>query len=486
MQTIKGGTGHMNFLKRAGKSIIARKGKTMIMLIILTVIGSLVLSGFAIQNAAKSAGEEARKELGATVTLQVDRQKQMQERQASGERGRPEEVKISMKEVEAIEQLDAVKSTNYLSQATATASDIEPIESESTNTGGGPDGGPGGEMPEGMTTPDFSLNGVTNMELLDSFSNGTLKIVDGVALTSDAKENSVVIDENLATENDLKVGDTFKLKSTTTNQTQKLTIIGLSSSTDASSDASFRAAGFMDPMNQMYVSNETLADFATEDGTVSASSVVYSLKDPSEVEAFKQKAKSVSSVDWDTFTLDANDAAYQKMVGPIEQVASFSKSVVYLVSIAGGLILALLILLSVRERRKEMGILMAMGEKRSKLMSQLLVETFAIAAVAFLITYATGGMTSQFMTDQLLNREVTEAASSATTDGFGGPGGGPGGQGQQLLASIPQITEMTTKIDWSTLAQVVQIGSLIVFLSVLLPSLILLRMNPKEILLRED
>jgi len=81
---------------------------------------------------------------------------------------------------------------------------------------------------------------------------------------------------------------------------------------------------------------------------------------------------------------------------------------------------------------------------------------------------------------------VTEAASSATTDGFGGPGGGPGGQGQQLLASIPQITEMTTKIDWSTLAQVVQIGSLIVFLSVLLPSLILLRMNPKEILLRED
>ena len=476
----------MNFLKRAGKSIIARKGKTMIMLIILTVIGSLVLSGFAIQNAAKSAGEEARKELGATVTLQVDRQKQMQERQASGERGRPEEVKISMKEVEAIEQLDAVKSTNYLSQATATASDIEPIESESTNTSGGPDGGPGGEMPEGMTTPDFSLNGVTNMELLDSFSNGTLKIVDGVALTSDAKENSVVIDENLATENDLKVGDTFKLKSTTTNQTQKLTIIGLSSSTDASSDASFRAAGFMDPMNQMYVSNETLADFATEDGTVSASSVVYSLKDPSEIEAFKQKAKSVSSVDWDTFTLDANDAAYQKMVGPIEQVASFSKSVVYLVSIAGGLILALLILLSVRERRKEMGILMAMGEKRSKLMGQLLVETFAIAAVAFLITYATGGMTSQFMTDQLLNREVTEAASSATTDGFGGPGGGPGGQGQQLLASIPQITEMTTKIDWSTLAQVVQIGSLIVFLSVLLPSLILLRMNPKEILLRED
>ncbi|WP_215193118.1 ABC transporter permease [Exiguobacterium sp. s95] len=470
----------MNFLKRAGKSIVARKGKTMIMLIILTVIGSLVLSGFAIQNAAKSAEEEARKELGATVTLQVDRQKQMQERQASGERGRPEEVAIDTTDVEAIEQLDEVKSVNYLAQTTATSSDLTPIESESTNSGGGR----GGEMPEGMTMPDFSLNGVTNMELLDTYTNGTLKIVDGEALTTDAKEKSVVIDENLATENDLKVGDTFKLTSTTTENSVTVTIIGLSASTEATSDANFRAAGFMDPMNQMYIANDTLASFSTEEGTVSVSSVVYALEDPSEINTFKKEAMAVSPLDWDTFTLDANDAAYQKMVGPIEQVASFSKSVVYLVSIAGGLILALLILLSVRERRKEMGILLAMGEKRSKLMGQLLIETFAIAAIAFLVTYATGGMTSQFMTDQLLNREVTEAASSvATQTGFGGPGGRGG---QQVLDSIPQITEMTTKIDWTTLLQVIEIGSLIVFLSVLLPSLALLRMNPKEILLRED
>lgn len=468
----------MNFLKRAGKSIVARKGKTMIMLIILTVIGSLVLSGFAIQNAAKSAGEEARKELGATVTLQVDRQKQMQERQASGERGRPEQVAIDMTDVKAIEQLDEVKSVNYLSQATATSSVINPIESEEANSGGGR----GGDTPEGMTTPDFSLNGVTNMALLDSYTNGTLKIVDGEALTADAKNNSVVIDENLATENDLVVGDSLKLTSTTTEKSKTLTIIGLSASTEATSDANFRAAGFMDPMNQMYVSNDTLASFATENGAVSASSVVYSLKDPSEIEAFKKEATTVSSLDWETFTLDANDAAYQKMVGPIEQVAAFSKSVVYLVSIAGGLILALLILLSVRERRKEMGILLAMGEKRSKLMGQLLVETFAIAVIAFIVTYATGGMTSQFMTDQLLNREVTEAASSVATTGFGGPGG----RGQQVLDSIPQITEMTTKIDGAALIQVIEIGSLIVFLSVLLPSLALLRMNPKEILLRED
>lgn len=468
----------MNFLKRAGKSIMARKGKTLILLIILSVIGSLVLSGFAIQHAAKSAGEEARKELGATVTLQVDRQKQMQERQGSGERGRPEQQAISLEEIESIAKLSKVKSVNYVSQTTATSSTVDPVTSEATDTSDSQ--GPGAmELPEGMTTPDFSLNGVTSMELLATYTAGTLKMVDGEALTAESPENSVVIDENLAAENELNVGDTIKITATTTAQSQKLTIIGLSTSTEATSDA-----GFMDAMNQMYVTNDTLAQFATEDGQVSLSSAVYSLNDPASITAFKKEAElAASDLDWDTYVLDANDAAYQKMVGPIEQVASFSKSVVYLVSIAGGLILALLILLSVRERRKEMGILLAMGEKRSKLIGQLLVETFAIAAVAFLITYATGGMTSQFMTDQLLNREVTEAASSvATQTGFGGPGG----PGQQLLNSIPQITEMTTKIDWTTLIQVAEIGSLIVLLSVLLPAIALLRMNPKEILLRED
>ncbi|MDW2884126.1 hypothetical protein [Exiguobacterium artemiae] len=159
----------MNFLKRAGKSIIARKGKTLIMLIILTVIGSLVLSGFAIQEAAKNAGEEARKELGATVTLQVDRQKQMQERQASGERGRPEQQAISLEEIKAVAKLSEVKSTNYLSQATATSSSVDPVTSESAAASDSEQKGPGAmEMPEGMTTPDFSLNGVTSMELMNT------------------------------------------------------------------------------------------------------------------------------------------------------------------------------------------------------------------------------------------------------------------------------------------------------------------------------
>lgn len=41
------------------------------------------------------------------------------------------------------------------------------------------------------------------------------------------------------------------------------------------------------------------------------------------------------------------------MIGPIENIASFSKTIVIMVSIAGATILGLIIMLSIKERRKE-------------------------------------------------------------------------------------------------------------------------------------
>lgn len=54
------------------------------------------------------------------------------------------------------------------------------------------------------------------------------------------------------------------------------------------------------------------------------------------------------------------------MSAPIENIASISKIVIYVVSIAGAVILGLIITLSIKERRKEIGILLSIGEKNGK------------------------------------------------------------------------------------------------------------------------
>lgn len=95
------------------------------------------------------------------------------------------------------------------------------------------------------------------------------------------------------------------------------------------------------------------------------------------------------------YELDAQDNVYKQMIYPIENIASFSKTIVIMVSIAGATILGLIITLSIKERRKEIGILLSIGEKKWKLMGQLLVEVLCIAVLAFGLSLATGEKVSQ-------------------------------------------------------------------------------------------
>ncbi len=51
-----------------------------------------------------------------------------------------------------------------------------------------------------------------------------------------------------------------------------------------------------------------------------------------------------------------HDSLYKQMIGPIENISSTSQMIIYIVSIAGAIILGLIIMLSIKGRRKEMGI----------------------------------------------------------------------------------------------------------------------------------
>jgi len=78
----------MNFIKRAFLSVKTRVGKSLLLLFTLTVICVFVLSGLSIQTAAGKSAELARQTIGGNVTLQVDREKMMEQQAAEGEIGR--------------------------------------------------------------------------------------------------------------------------------------------------------------------------------------------------------------------------------------------------------------------------------------------------------------------------------------------------------------------------------------------------------------
>lgn len=188
------------------------------------------------------------------------------------------------------------------------------------------------------------------------------------------------------------------------------------------------------------------------------------------------------------------------MVGPIENVASFSKNVVYIVSIAGILILALLVMMQIRERKYEMGVLLSIGEKKTKLLGQFFVEIFIVALISFVVAGLASPFVAQVAGNQLLEQQnaSAETATSNSSSSQGRQSGGPGGNGgggpfgnasqtlQNLTQNQEEIKELNIQVTPKELAKMAGIGFVIAFISVVLPGITILRMNPKTILTKQE
>ncbi|RKQ21881.1 ABC transporter permease [Bacillus subtilis] len=486
----------MNFIKRAFWNMKAKKGKTLLQLFVFTVICVFVLSGLTIQSAAQKSSELARQELGGSVTLQVDRQKQMEKQQDSGEKRSFESTPIKVSDANKLAALDHVKSYNYITSASANAGNFDAIESSSSsdsssnssssnnkNSQGGGQGGPQ------MVQADLSIEGVISTALVDDFSDGDSKITDGRAITkSDVGKKVTVINETLAEENDLSVGDSITIESATDEDTTvKLKIVGIYKTTSSGDDQA-QNFSFLNPYNKLYTPYTATAALKGDDYKNTIDSAVYYMDDAKNIDAFVKAAKK-TSIDFDTFTLNTNDQLYQQMVGPIENVASFSKNVVYLVSVAGAVILGLIVMMSIRERKYEMGVLMAIGEKRWKLIGQFLTEILIVAVIAIGIASLTGNLVANQLGNQLLSQQISSSTDSTQTASGQMPGGG-GGMGGGMLghssANVDVIDSLNVAVSMNDMLVLGGIGIFIAIIATLLPSISVLRLHPKTILTKQE
>ncbi|OAB35312.1 ABC transporter permease [Paenibacillus glacialis] len=474
----------MNFIKRAFLSVQARKGKSLILFVVFLVVSNLVLAGFAMQNVTETASDLARKKLGVDITLGLDGEKfqkyvQKQRNENPNERiHRPE---LSTEEADKLAESPYVKDFNYLKDSQGVADGYTPINDDK---GGGSVGGSIGGSQGNMTMPNTFIHGVRSSDLLKEFTEETNKMIEGRSITSEDKDKKVaLVEKQLAEDNNLQVGDELKIKTTNETSTVELEIIGIYETSTMDSNME-TAPPLFHPSNKVYVSYGSLKEFS-ENKDMKGTPIdkaIYYLNDPDHIDDFKAEGKK-TGIDFDLFKLDAHDALYKKMIGPIENMAATSKWIIYLVSITGSIILGLIIMLTIKERRKELGILLAIGEKKGKLIGQLLVEVLCIAALAFSLSIFTGETVSQTMGDSLLQKEVTASEEQennleAPTFMFG--------MNDDQGKDVDPINHIDVGVTSQDVLKLGGLGLIIAILSTILPALSILRLNPKDILLKDE
>ena len=475
-------------IKNALLSLKKNIGKTILLFVIIVVITNLVIAGLSIQSATQKSMDQIRSSLGNDVTLSVDFRNMMKNREP-GE-AVSNETSLTTTMADSLKDLKYVESYNYQISTSADSDSISAVETESDNSNNQQDTNKPNDQPEQASNQgDFTISANTTMEYLDSFTNSNYTLTDGRLLTSDdANTNNCVIETNLASDNDLSVGDTFTIITTVNDETiiQELTIVGIY---EIQSTNEIGGAHFNNPVNTIYTDlsvGQTLTG-----SSKNITSAIYYLDDPENAEAFVKLAKKQSDIDFDTFSLDANNRLYQQNASSLESMQSFAKMFVWIVVIAGSAILCLILALTIRNRYYEIGVLLSLGQSKVKIIAQQLIEIGLIAVVAFVISLGTGQLTSHYMGNML------ESSSSLNVMKMDQKGDQPNDHQQKTnkqtkenflgnMMQGPSNQELDVSITGENVVQLAGVTAAICIVSIAVPAAYVLRLTPRQILSRKE
>ena len=177
-----------------------------------------------------------------------------------------------------------------------------------------------------------------------------------------------------------------------------------------------------------------------------------------------------------------------------------------MVAIADAVILALIVIFSIRERRYEIGVLMSLGENRLKIIGQFFTELFMVTIVSLVIASFAGNFVGNVLGNQLLSSSTQTQQTTKQVPNGGGPGqetnssnddnkqndskpqndkpsgGGFGNMMSMATTSPKEIDNLDIKLTGTDVAKLGGIALLISFVSTILASIGIIRMKPKDIL----
>lgn len=328
----------------------------------------------------------------------------------------------------------------------------------------------GGSLPTNFSPPVTVLG--TNDPT--SVSGSTATITSGASIDGTKDSNDVLVSSAMASKNNLKVGSTF------TAYGQTLTVAGIFKNTTQAGDGT------------IVMSLPAVQRLSGQSGDVtSAVATVDSLDNLNSVTA-AVKSKLGSGAD----VTNAADQADQT-VAPLNSVKSISLYSLIGAVIAGGMIILLSMVMIVRERKREIGVVKAIGASNIGIMFQFMVEAVTLTVLGAIIGIALGVVAGNPITHLLVNDSSTSATSTvgARPDGFpGGPGGAVvtrgGGGGFRQFASPGRgfgavrnnFDNIHAAVGWSIILDGLAAAVLIAIAGSALASFFIAKIRPAEVM----
>ena len=548
----------MYIVKNAIRCIGRAKGRNILIGIIALVIAVSACIGLSIRQASESAKASALDGMSVTATIQYDRASAMGEMSGgrpsgNGSGGRPSmsfdknqfagmmgnSSTLSLEEYQKYASAESVDDFYYTLTAYFNGSEnFSPVSDETEDSdsdseleesfgSGGMSGFPGG-MGGGKdfmrrASGDFSIIGYSSDSSMTAFVNGNASIVDGSMFEEGTSELLCVISEELAMYNSLSVGDTIIISNPSLeSETYTLTIAGIYTSSENNDFSMSMFGASQDPANRIYMSAnalQTVIDASSaasttitdDNGRESESKVTgsldatYTFANADAYYAFEDEARALGLSD--SYKVSSTDiTAFENSIAPLNTLSTMAGWFLLVILIIGGVILVVLNIFNIRERKYEVGVLTAMGMKKWKVATQFICEILVVTMVAVIIGAAIGAVSSVPVTNALLAQQVESQSSqqSQVDKNFGRPqnmpngnmggmpsdmpdmGGGKNPFGDMFGGAANYITEVDSAMNLTVVFQMIGVGLLLTLIASAASVLFIMRYDPLKILANRD
>lgn len=375
------------------------------------------------------------------------------------------------------------------------------------------------------TQGDFTITGYSSDSAMKDFVDGSSSITEGEMFAEGTADNICVISSELASYNDLAVGDTITLSNPNQeDETYTLTIAGIYETESTSDSASSMMGGFMagaDSSNQIYVSYQTLETILTqseENATTTTDSTTgettttalrsmlngtYAFDSVSDYEKFQDEVKEMGLSD--DYTVSSSDlTSYEESLEPLQHLSEYAGYFLMVILAIGAVILIVLHIFAIRERKYEIGVLAAIGMKKWKIAVQFLTESLCITFCALIIGAGIGAVPSVPVTNHLLAQQIESSSSFGQEQWFGRETGAQGSTeapeqpgGSKEKAEAPEVSNaggpgfaqaanyvssISSATDMQVILEMMGIGILLTLISGCTALIFIMRYDPLKIL----
>jgi putative ABC transport system permease protein len=338
--------------------------KTLLIFCLLLSITTLVLSGLAIADAQEEQSEELRGVTGASFTVTAN----------NGYTLNP----VTDEMIDEIAAIDGIESYNA-SQWTI----VNLFENDNAI-----------EVLEGQeyTKDLFYGTGCFDSAYSPLFLTGALRLTEGHHVTEG--NGGIILYEGVAEKYGLSIGDTLEVKNGNPDDPLvECEIAGLfeviADDTDEQATMA-KPSTFYDYEEYIFVDMDVMsamsAPYTASEGN-GISSVDFFVSDAAKLESIVQEVQENTSIDWNSYYLTVNDEVYERISSSLSDTGTLVTTLIVIITVVSVVLIILILSMSVRSRKREMGILLAVGIAKPSVILQYVLETALIAVVAFPLAY---------------------------------------------------------------------------------------------------